>query len=508
MTKHVEQYIKNCGECITRKSPNQRTAPLHQITSRGPMDLVCIDFLSIEADSKGMNSVLVVTDHFTRYAQAFPTKNQKAQTVAKILVDKFFVHYGLPTRIHSDQGRDFESRLIQDLLKMMGVRKSRTSPYHPQGDPQPERFNRTLLSMLGTLTPEKKRQWSQHVPYLVHAYNSTKCDSTGYSPYYLMFGREAKLPVDLCFGTSTDRKVDSHSRYVVKLKEDLQKAYQLASETADKSHLKNKKSYDKRVGFQSLEIGDRVLLRNLGLKGKHKLQPRWSSTPYLVVGKMPNLPVYKLRPENGKGSVKTLHRDHILPIGQLVRLPQTDVTPDSYVRARTRTDTSRKQTLTLPDTQTVNPEPLSSDSSSDSDYYRPARTFYKLRETPVDRPTVPVSEVMQEEVDIPLSEESSDDDVEEGPSLNVATESDGDHDEAEQESSEESESDTNENQDDSVDRSAKEVDANEAQEQLVDHTETRSKRTVKPVVRLTYDEPGKARDQPITIIHRGVVIKI
>ncbi|XP_029968702.1 uncharacterized protein LOC115403829 [Salarias fasciatus] len=508
MTKHVEQYIKNCGECITRKSPNQRTAPLHQITSRGPMDLVCIDFLSIEADSKGMNSVLVVTDHFTRYAQAFPTKNQKAQTVAKILVDKFFVHYGLPTRIHSDQGRDFESRLIQDLLKMMGVRKSRTSPYHPQGDPQPERFNRTLLSMLGTLTPEKKRQWSQHVPYLVHAYNSTKCDSTGYSPYYLMFGREAKLPVDLCFGTSTDRKVDSHSRYVVKLKEDLQKAYQLASETADKSHLKNKKSYDKRVGFQSLEIGDRVLLRNLGLKGKHKLQPRWSSTPYLVVGKMPNLPVYKLRPENGKGSVKTLHRDHILPIGQLVRLPQTDVTPDSYVRARTRTDTSRKQTLTLPDTQTVNPEPLSSDSSSDSDYYRPARTFYKLRETPMYRPTVPVSEVMQEEVDIPLSEESSDDDVEEGPSLNVAPESDGDHEEAEQESSEESESDTNENQDDSVDRSAKEVDANEAQEQLVDHTETRSKRTVKPVVRLTYDEPGKARDQSITIIHRGVVIKI
>lgn len=173
MSKDVEQYIKNCGECITRKSPNQRTAPLHQITSKGPMDLVCIDFLSMEVDSKGMSSVLVVTDHFTRYAQAFLTKNQKAQTVAKILVDKFFLHYGLPTRIHSDQGRDFESRLMQDLLKMMGIRKSRATPYHPQGDPQPERFNRTLLSMLGTLTTDKKRQWSQHVPYLVHAYNST-----------------------------------------------------------------------------------------------------------------------------------------------------------------------------------------------------------------------------------------------------------------------------------------------------------------------------------------------
>uniref|UniRef100_A0AAQ5X6I1 Gypsy retrotransposon integrase-like protein 1 n=2 Tax=Amphiprion ocellaris TaxID=80972 RepID=A0AAQ5X6I1_AMPOC len=204
MAVDIEQYIKNCGECITRKTPGQRASPLHQIVSSGPMDLVCIDFLSVEPDSKGVANVLVITDHFTRYAQAFPARNQKAHTVAKILVEKFFVHYGLPARIHSDQGRDFESRLIREMLKMMGIRKSRTTPYHPQGDPQPERFNRTLLSMLGTLSQEKRKQWSQHIPYLVHAYNSTKCDATGFSPYFLMFGREARLPVDLCFGTSPD----------------------------------------------------------------------------------------------------------------------------------------------------------------------------------------------------------------------------------------------------------------------------------------------------------------
>lgn len=134
----VEQYIKNCGKCITRKTPCQRAATLHHITSNGPMDLVCIDFLSMEPDSAGIGNVLVITDHFTRNAQAFPSRNQKAQTVAKILVDKNFLHYGLPARIHSDQGRDFESQLIKELLKMMGIRKSRTTPYHPQGDPQPE----------------------------------------------------------------------------------------------------------------------------------------------------------------------------------------------------------------------------------------------------------------------------------------------------------------------------------------------------------------------------------
>ena len=98
-----------------------------------------------------MQIILVVTDHFSRYAQAYLTKDQSAVTVAKVLVERVFVHYGLPARIHSDQGRDFESRLIQELLRTLGIRKSRTTPYHPQGDPQPERFNRTLPSMLGTL---------------------------------------------------------------------------------------------------------------------------------------------------------------------------------------------------------------------------------------------------------------------------------------------------------------------------------------------------------------------
>ncbi|KAG7512030.1 Retrovirus-related Pol poly from transposon 297 [Solea senegalensis] len=310
----VEQYIKNCGECITRKTPCHRAAPLHHISSSGPMDL-------------------------------------KAQSVAKILVDKYFLHYGLPARIHSDQGRDFESQLIKELLKMMGIRKSRTTPYHPQGDPQPERFNRTLLSMLGTLG------W--------------------YSPYFLMFGREARLPIDLCFGTSPDGKADGcHSRYVAKLKDDLQSAYKLASDEAHKTHQRNKRSYDKRVGFQ--RQSDRVLLRNLGLKGKHKLESRWSPIPYLVLGKMPNLPVYKVKPENGGGGVKTLHRDHLLPIGQLVRMPTTEVEdkPQVKTRARTRAETQKRSKKVLPEVQEVLQEMQEfTDSSSEGEYYGPQTPY-------------------------------------------------------------------------------------------------------------------------------------
>ena len=83
--------------------------------------------------------------------------------------------------------------------------------------------------------------------------------------------------------------------------------------------------HDRRVIFQSLEIGDRVLLRNLGLRGKHKLESKWNHNPYVVVGKMPNLPVFKIKREDGTPGTKTMHRDHLLPIGQLVRMPPTNL---------------------------------------------------------------------------------------------------------------------------------------------------------------------------------------
>ncbi|KAG5260494.1 hypothetical protein AALO_G00309360 [Alosa alosa] len=254
MAHEAEKYVRNCGLCITRKTPAKKAASLHQITSSGPMDLVCIDFLSMEPDSRGISNVLVVTDHYTRYAQAFPAKNQKALTVAKILVEKYFVHYGLPVRIHSDQGRDFESRLIRELLTTLGIMEIRTTPSPLRGPPT-ERVQPRCLSMLATLGQEKKRSWSQHVASLVHAYNSTKSDATGYSPYYLMFGREARLPVDLCFETSKDGTEErNHFQYVESLKRDLQRAYQLASQAADKTHLRNKRAYDQK----RREVSDRV----------------------------------------------------------------------------------------------------------------------------------------------------------------------------------------------------------------------------------------------------------
>ena len=515
MLVDVEEYIRNCVECITHKTPVQRAAPLHQIVSHGPMDLVCMDFLSMEPDSKGISNVLVVTDHFTRYAQAFPTKSQKAPVVAKVLMEKYFVHYGLPSRIHSDQGRDFESRLIRELLTLMGIRKSRTTPYHPQGDPQPERFNRTLLSMLGTLGREKKRSWSQHVPYLVHAYNSTKCDATGYSPYHLMFGREARLPADVCFGTSPDGIEEAcHTQYVTKLKEDLKQAYQLASEAANKRHQRNRRLYDRKVTFQSIEIGDRVLLRNLGLRGKHKLESKWNPAPYVVMGKMPNLPVFKIRREDGTPGTKTIHRDHLLPIGQLVRIPPPNQDEDPPARPKTRAVTHRhRQREPRPETQEFQEF---SDSSSDMEYYvtHPA----KWRDL-VPRATPASKSVVDAEPD-PEPEPDDDSENENDHESEPANENVSDPEEDDHQSGLEPEGEKNEKceREITLEEISETGSGSDQEEEVTDdqnrkvitkpEPRPRSKRTAKPTIRLTYDEPGRSRDQPLTIVHRGIVIKI
>lgn len=98
--------------------------------------------------------------HFTKYAVAIPTKDQKASTVAKTLWEHFLVYYGFPERLHSDQGRDFESHTIKELCALAVIRKVRTSPYYPRGNPV-ERYNRTLLSILGTLREKEKTQWGR-----------------------------------------------------------------------------------------------------------------------------------------------------------------------------------------------------------------------------------------------------------------------------------------------------------------------------------------------------------
>ncbi|XP_030582401.1 uncharacterized protein LOC115778497 [Archocentrus centrarchus] len=354
MSTDVEQKVKTCDRCTRRKCLPKKAASLVNITTSRPLELVCMDFLSLEPDSRNTRDILVMTDHFTKFAIALPTPNQKAKTVAKCLWDHFIVHYGIPERLHSDQGPDFESKLIKELCEISGIRKTRTTPYHPRGNPV-ERFNRTLLSMLGTLDNEQKYHWKDYVMPLVHAYNCTRSDVTGFTPYELMFGRKPRLPVDLAYGLplNKDQKV-SHSQYVQNLKSRLEESYKLASRNAQKVADKNKARFDHRVTVSNLEPGDRVLVRNVRLRGKNKLADKWEADIHVVVRRAGDLPVYVVKPESKEGPSRTLHRDLLLPCGFLPVAIEEIREPKSIRRPRTR--------------QTANTEDTELEESNETDH--------------------------------------------------------------------------------------------------------------------------------------------
>ncbi|XP_076729357.1 uncharacterized protein LOC143412473 [Maylandia zebra] len=133
-----------------------------------------------------------------------------------------------------------------------------------------------------------------------------------------MFGRQPRLPVDLAFGLPLAKEGStSHTQYVDKLKSHLEESYKLAIENSEKVMKRNKNRFDKNVTASQLNVGDRVLVRNVRLRGKHKLADKWESSVYIVVKKAGTLPVYTVRPEGQDKPLRTLHRDLLLPCGYL-----------------------------------------------------------------------------------------------------------------------------------------------------------------------------------------------
>lgn len=210
---------------------------------------------------------------------------------------------------------------VKELCKCTGITKTHTTPGHPQGNGTTERFNRTLMNMLGTLEPHLKPRWHEHVDTMTHAYNRSRHDSTGFSPYYLMFGRHPRLPVDLIFGSSTTSEPCEYSEYVQTLHDCLSQAYAQANETSRHSKEQQKKYYDKKAKCQAFSPGDRVLIKVCHVEGRQKLGDRWEARPYIVVKKRHNSPVYVVRPEDG-GKERVVHRNLLaqcmfLPVEQV-----------------------------------------------------------------------------------------------------------------------------------------------------------------------------------------------
>ncbi|KAL6465913.1 hypothetical protein MHYP_G00260460 [Metynnis hypsauchen] len=321
LQKDVENYVSRSCECLKQKKPSRETrAPLTSITTTQPFELVSIDFLHVDRCSGGYEYILIVVDHFTRFAQAYATTSKSAKTVADKIFGDYALKFGFPMRIHHDQGGEFENQLFAQLKRNCGVVCSRTTPYHPQGNGQVERFNRTLLQMLKTLTEREKANWKDSLNKLVYAYNCTRSEVTGFSPFFLLYGRPPRLPIDLLFRLTPESGTHDHQEYMRRWKSAMQEAYEVARENARKSAERGKRNHDKKVRSSVLQEGDRVLVRNMTPRGgTGKLRNHWEERIHKVVRQVTkDVPVYQVVPEQGKGrESRILHRNLLLPCDYL-----------------------------------------------------------------------------------------------------------------------------------------------------------------------------------------------
>lgn len=345
MFNEIKEYCKNCERCCVAKSENQQIrAATNHLLANQPLQIIAIDFTVLEP-SKGKENVLVMTDVFTKFTQAVTTSDQKASTVALCLIQQWFHHYGVPDRIHSDQRRNFESDIIVHFCKIYDIQKSKTTAYHPEGNGQTERLNRTLHNLLRTLPPQKKKLWPDNLFDVTFVYNVSPNSSTGYSPFFLFFGRKPKIPVDfIVSSTLSDSVSDSdvnYDEYIQEHRKSVSELFQHAKRNLERNASQRKDRFDAKMVDPPIDVGDEVFIRNRGFTGRHKLQDVWSTTRYRVQTAIDS--VYTVVSDTGQQ--RTLHRREIN------RVPSKYTSSNNYTACDVNPSLTLRRSLRLRDKQ-------------------------------------------------------------------------------------------------------------------------------------------------------------
>ena len=271
------------------------------LTFSGPGELLHFDFTSIEEtvplkEKPVIHNVLVLQDHFSKYIVAYVVKDQTAHTAAETLRIVYFGLFGAPAYLVSDQGKAFMGHVITHLSELYGVQKLRTSPYHAQTNGQVEHMNQTIIRMIGKLEEDKKACWSKHLPELLMAYNATCSAVTGYSPYYLLFGRRPRMPVDYLFPTLHDSPHQTKMEVsVAAMQKRLKEAFAVARCLTSEEVAKHCRYYDHKAGAVALQPGDVVMVHTDRFVGKRKVKDRWEDGGFIVESQLEDWPVYKVK---------------------------------------------------------------------------------------------------------------------------------------------------------------------------------------------------------------------
>ena len=288
MSTSAALFCRNCNVCAVCKNPRPLPrAELSHVKAGEPFETIAQDIMGPLPTTVNNNKyILVIGDYFTKWLEIIPLPNITAQTVAVALVERIFVRFGAPEKIHSDQGSQFCSQLFLEMFTQFDVKKTRTTPYHPMCDGMIERANRTIQVMLRAFIDSADcDSWDERLPLVQLAYNTSEHNSTRYTPFFLLFGREARLPLSMiCPSAYTLPSSITHTSYAVWLRDRLTAAYRLVRKHLDVGHRRAKTNYDLKANADALKVGQFVWLYRHPQAGDSPKLFRYWDGPWQVSG--------------------------------------------------------------------------------------------------------------------------------------------------------------------------------------------------------------------------------
>ena len=313
LAKTVKDHCTACLTCAECKPPRKTPkAPLRPIPSSYPFQRLHVDIIGpLPRTKRGNRYILTVQCSFTKWVEAYAVPNQRAKTCAKTLMDNWVYRYGAPDSIHSDQGRNFESRLFGELCQMLENRKTRTTPYQPAGNGQAENANKSIKGLLMAKVKSDPETWDQHLGPCMMAYRSSEHISTGYTPFTLMFGKEMRLPLDVMVGYP-EATPDYYGDYVSQLKSELSNAFQDVREHLRTAQHRQKEYFDRGVKERLYQPGDQVFLFDPQLKPGEaaKFHRKWKG-PYKVLERTTEVNYRIKKPQDPLSRSKVVHFDNL-----------------------------------------------------------------------------------------------------------------------------------------------------------------------------------------------------
>ena len=306
----VKRWCRKCWVCASRKPrPGAKKAPLQQKPTGDRLERIAMDILGpLPQTVNGNIYILVASDYFSKWTQAWAIPDHTAMTIADKLVVDMFLYFGSPLQIHTDQGRDFESKLFRELCHLLETEKTHTVPYRPQSDGQVERFNRTLLSMLSSFVNENQDNWDDILPYVMSAYRSTVQESTQCSPNLLFLGHEIRMPVDVIYGRTPREEVPScPHEYVEWVRDAMGVAHTFAREQSRKTAERQKTYYDIKAESRKYKKGDWVWYFYPPIASR-KLARGWTG-PFMITQVLSDVN-YKIQ-ETPSSKPRIVHIDQI-----------------------------------------------------------------------------------------------------------------------------------------------------------------------------------------------------